>query len=133
MNQEQIALARRAVARKGFRWLDGMRVLRPDGSLPMRRVGENAYVHEGSVSDFKMESATGTMRDDLPDLDDPATLGCLLALVREAWKDPEIYCAKAWMAGWAAYSVSYNDQNLTNDDTFDSEPEALVSALENAP
>ena len=26
--------------------------------------------------------------NDLPDLTDPATLGCLLALVREAWVDP---------------------------------------------
>ena len=29
-------------------------------------------------------------RDALPDLTDPATLGCLLALVREAWQDPTI-------------------------------------------
>jgi hypothetical protein len=36
----------------------------------------------------------GSIRDlyilGLPDLDDPATVGCLLALVRERWGDPSL-------------------------------------------
>jgi len=59
----------------------------------------------------------------LPDLTDPATLGCLLALVREAWDDRYL-CAslsprKLWMVdGWSLH---------------DTEAEALVAALEAAP
>ena len=62
----------------------------------------------------------------VPDLADPATLGCLLALVREAWGNPKIsvvYHADipCWLAnnGCKGYGAS--------------EAEALVSALENAP
>jgi len=61
--------------------------------------------------------------DALPDLTDPATLGCLLALVREAWGDRYL-CAslsprKLWMVdGWSLH---------------DTEAEALVAALEAAP
>jgi len=31
----------------------------------------------------------------LPDLADPATLGCLLALVREAWRCPTVYARQS--------------------------------------
>ena len=61
--------------------------------------------------------------DPLPDLTDPATLGCVLALVREAWDDRYL-CAslsprKLWMVdGWSLH---------------DTEAEALVAALEAAP
>tara|TARA_Y100001963_G_scaffold25915_1_gene35210 strand:+ start:257 stop:571 length:315 start_codon:yes stop_codon:yes gene_type:complete len=69
----------------------------------------------------------------LPDLTDPATVGCLLALVRDAWGDrflvpQEDYCHKAlWcirgrtgMPAWVAVACI-------------SEAEALVAALETAP
>lgn len=66
--------------------------------------------------------------DDVPCLNDPATLGCLLALVREAWGDPTGSCnyidgydCMAWVA-W--FGVEHH--GLT-------ELEALVVALEAAP
>ena len=66
-------LARRAVACKGFRWMPGMRWRTEDD--------------RGRLDDFQPEYM-GRPPGALPDLDDPATLGCLLALVREARGEP---------------------------------------------
>jgi hypothetical protein len=63
----------------------------------------------------------------LPDLSDPATLGCLLALVRKALGDPFVYLAPAdgWFVGRGA-----RDGVIAEGAT---EAEALVVALEGAP
>ena len=60
------SLARRAVAAKHWRWMPGM----------LTNVGERVR--------WETYCLLGTM----PDLTDPATRGCLLALVREAWECP---------------------------------------------
>jgi hypothetical protein len=71
-----------------------------------------------------------------PDFTDAATLGCLLALVREAWGDPTIVTAatlelggvRGWVAEcWAPQSPLHT---LTPRPT---EAAALVAALEAAP
>jgi len=75
MTEEQIALARRAVACKGWEWLPGMLAVEqavPGMALSPHPVRVDDYWHNVGVW--------------LPDLTDPATLGCLLALVREAWE-----------------------------------------------
>jgi hypothetical protein len=66
----------------------------------------------------------------LPDLTDSATLGCLLALVREAWGDPYLTLDIVYVEDhcvWACYSCegiahAYGD----------TESDALVAALESA-
>ena len=85
MTDKQIALARRAVACKGWRWISGMAtaeghrvVLVDDGVLWM------VYADEGKCK-------PGCVEDFVPDLTDPATLGCLLALVREALNSPRVH------------------------------------------
>lgn len=65
--------------------------------------------------------------DALPDLTDPATLGCLLALVREAWGDPAAHVVPD--GDWHVYG----DMPETEYGIGDSEAEALVAALEAAP
>jgi hypothetical protein len=77
MTEEQIALARRAIACPKWRWMPGMRAV--------------------AVRPAPLEPVCSRVPDDprgwtpypgaLPDLTDPATLGCVLALVREAWDD----------------------------------------------
>ena len=79
------ALARRAVACAG--WRPGMRTT----------CGRIVYaIERGCPLGVRMDDrrvrpdCAAIPHDALPDLNDPATLGCLLALVREAWQDPTI-------------------------------------------
>jgi hypothetical protein len=113
-------LLRRAVACKAFRWLPGMLAVEqavPGMALSTRPVRVDNYWH-----------AVGVW---LPDLTDPATLGCLLALVREAWGPaygtgrPHLRpTATGWFVASCGYPVA--PEGLT-------EAEALVAALECAP
>lgn len=70
---------------------------------------------------------------DVPDLRDPATRGCVLELVREICGDDEAY-AMPWHDEDGGWTVCVNDDdgchNIAEGDT---EAEALVAALENAP
>jgi len=63
----------------------------------------------------------------IPDLTDPATLGCLLALVREAWGDADIFGLHYHCDG--GWCVEINDRHFYGD----SMAAALVAALEAAP
>ena len=119
MTDEQIALAKRAVACKGWRFMGGMLVA---DAIGKQRVYDD-------VAGEPYWSADGW----LPDLTDPATVGCLLALVREAWGDDEAY-AIPWHdedGGWTV-CVGEEDRSL-NVSEGDTEAEALVFALEDAP
>jgi hypothetical protein len=80
---------------------------------------------------------TGAERTALPDLEDHATIGCLVALVREAWKtshsiafvETAIDARTERRVWWVNVGVGYmSDARL-----FSSEAGALVNALECAP
>ncbi len=164
MTPELTTLALRAVACKGWRWMPGMRGVR---SFFHPTLGEHVTVNVRIESSLDVElietpsssqelvssahctvSGWTKVSDLLPDLTDPATLGCLLALVREAWADPRIHAAPALYAHdappeyqytishWHVYSPGpYNP--LTEPPkcavTGKTEAEALVAALEAAP
>jgi len=152
MDDEARAIAERAVACEHWRWTPGMRfthrwidsvrvlcgadgeggtdyVVRPgpDGN-------EIQCIDECATMGFfpRTESAYPC----LPDLTDPATLGCLLALVRGAWGDPGasvwfdrrvgLWC---WMADGCMNSVWVP----RDEDGYGSEAAALVAALKAAP
>ena len=71
-------LARAAVDCPKWRWMSGMKVAVP-------------AAHEGDTGYYRILMSTDEPEDDAyPDFSDPATLGCLLALVREAWEAPTI-------------------------------------------
>lgn len=89
IDMEQIA--RRVVACEGWRWMRGMLCLTDEDGYAAR------ILHVG-LTDRQSETADsydgggiitrGCIREgSLPDLTDPATLGCLLALVRDAHRD----------------------------------------------
>jgi hypothetical protein len=69
-------------------------------------------------------------QDAVPDLSDPATLGCLLALVREAWGDPWLCVVGEPETSWRLDAVTAAVSDLHS---FATEAEALVAALESAP
>ena len=127
MNEEQWQeLGRRAVACKAWRWMPGMldgideqRVASVrDGLVTMERDGR------GEALEFDPRLVR---RRPLPDLRDPATVGCLLALVRDAWGDPAICIVEEHRDWWARLN------GLPLCAFADTEAEALVAALEAAP
>ena len=76
--------------------------------------------------------------DWLPDLDDPATVGCLLALVREAHQKPGIYTRRRHGLGDHRAWACFDDGTQLMDSwaitlSGPTEAAALVAALESAP
>lgn len=106
MTEEQIALAKRAVACKGWRWMPGM--------LAADAIGKQRVYDD--VAGEPYWSTDGW----LPDFDDAATLGCLLALYEETRK--MLTCPDPVYTYASAYGLLHPRT-----------AEALVAALEAAP
>jgi len=129
-------LGRRAVACSGWRWLPGMALKHGgklcDGYQGLRGHGED---DDGTIH---LEYATGNqwVRPEnrvqcYPDLTDAATLGCLLALVRDAWGEADAAAVREANEIGQWWVV----RNFGGDyfgEPGKSEAEALVAALEGA-
>ena len=118
----------------GWRVMPGMR--EDDGSLVVSADDRGYITTSGGVHSRSYRDTTDCLDcHTLPlehfeaDLTDPATLGCLLHLVREAWGAPTVF-------------VSYDDASLKwrwdtvhggSKEGWDTEAEALVEALRAAP
>ena len=120
MTEAQIELSRRAVACKGWRWMAGMRWI-------VSRVAP-LEDYSGRIVDGGRRAPDGP---GLPDLTDPATLGCLLALVREAHGDPVLFARFRGARVHPDWMVSWDGSDVIA--TGATEAEALVAALESAP
>jgi hypothetical protein len=117
-------LGRRAVACKHWRWMEGMQV------EPLRfRV---VWMTDDMIGESDQTSYFWkNVPDIFPDLSDAATLGCLLALVREAWGDDRICVAPMTRNTWGV--VIRNPIRIGAQFREDSEAASLVAALEAAP
>ena len=71
--------------------------------------------------------------DCYPDLSDPATLGCVLALVREAWGEDCAYACVVGVHGDGSPKWAVRDIRHGAFAGFQTEAAALVAALESAP
>jgi hypothetical protein len=128
------ALAHRAVACRHWRWMPGMACdwKEPDGCQRVLSVDleSRSYVVDG----FGVEHEWAGAR--LPNLDDPATLGCLLALVREVWgsRFHLILNDDTRTPDWIVCGARLrNGQPVIMKNSFATEAAALVAALEAAP
>ena len=142
MSKISYGLAQRAVACKEWMWMPGMRLRSLRRYL--RIVGCNAdgsYRLSWDDPGRPVEGDTYTIEDlakATPDLRDPATLGCLLALVREAWEphrgDDSVVSTMQVGDKWGV-GARYGSEGLAAIvlPAFDTEAEALVKALEAAP
>jgi len=131
-------LSKRAVACKGWRWMPGMRAKHPNWrGYRVSHVGLTGMFGAcryaspmGGVERAVVALPVPTSSDVLPDLTDAATLGCLLALVREAWGDSDLHVGRR-IAGWGVWTSESTPLPLCVAKA-DTEAEALVAALEAA-
>lgn len=134
-----MTLGQRAVACKGWRWLPGMRILHGGVCIAVGVDGSPYRVGITIGTGAQMLPILGNdgdcIHEAMPDLSDPATLGCLLSLVRAAWDAPGAYVhhdSGAKLEPGHPWEVWCGDgSNIVG--VFDTEAEALVAALESAP
>ena len=122
-------LWRRLLAAGRVRWMSGMLwrsgrrtvFVSGAGTIPLY---EGVYRLPQSAPD-----------DSAPDWTDPATLGCLLAMAREAWGDQRMSVAGDSRAGWSVRGGHQHGSvfRRMGEKTYETEVEALLRAIEAAP
>ena len=137
-------VAKRAVACPKWKWMAGMLLLGQDQTYRLTYVWHGDIEEEDEEDEFhglapilqsgghQNHPAWGWPAPEsgwLPDLEDPATLGCLLAMVRDVWGDENAFVDRR--GGWAC-CVSSKGPLHGHDLEFcgETEAEALVTALE---
>ena len=126
---ESVDLARRAVAYPRWRWLRGAVDIHGSVCRTNLLPAEPLLSPSGKPEEYA-----------LPDLNSPATLGCLLALVREAWSAPRaLVRLSADGVRFHIFDVDraggINEGNWRGwlSEDYPSEAAALIAALEAAP
>ena len=136
-------LAKRAVA--VFKWAPGMR---GQGSIYWKKTtapyrGRIDVMEGRPCVIVRRILARGTCEaiffaeDPVPDIADPATIGCMLAQVREAWGNERMH--PAWTDEHVIHEDGgctgewYMEYSLVDDNSYDTEAEAIIAAMEALP
>jgi len=124
MTADMLDLARRAVACPKWRWMPGMRTTEGIRIVhdPSRFPGACA-LRDGGWTPRLLDPGA------LPDLTDPATLGCLLALVQKARREPTYLPTLVGIVDKWVISPPITWRQTR----YDSYAAVLVAALEAAP
>ena len=83
MTEETLSLSKRLVAFMGFRFVNGMRLYKNIRYIRILKIyaGSMSYCYDELDSEIKLIN----LDDCYPDLEDPATLGCIAKIVQELW------------------------------------------------
>jgi len=127
MTEAQVELAKRAVICKGWRWMPGMRTQSGLRLVVVWGTYNTASVLSDGIDDAHSE--TVSLVEELPDITDPATLGCLLSLVREARGEPTYLptCLDSIEEAWVIEAPSRDRQTR-----YGNYASVLLSALRKA-
>jgi len=140
---QRIELGQQLMACRDARWMPGMLALQVKAP---RFLGET-YAHDRIGTRFRVVdvlevcvcgyNATFNTNSPyfVPDLNDPATRGCALELVRDAWKDPAMFLQPLMEYGGSYWLMWHIDETLHAQAgklpraTGSSEAETLVAAM----
>lgn len=135
MERDMQEISEKLIKSKHFRWMPGMRTLGDwrvinvdaDGVEVVTDLGEVVLFHSGDLPHISSS---------LPDLNDPATLGCLLSLVREKWGNHAMTVANGFEEPkevWSMHDGRISEMSYGHQVSYGhTEAEALVAALEAA-
>ena len=133
MTEAEIALAREVVGSKHWGWMKG--VLGASGTrYDAQDDRGRPYRIESRPVEYPGDSPVCEVygpRDDLPDFTDPATQGCLLALVRKAWGKPDLFVMRDGPKSYGVYEPGVEPVCIVSGCL--TEAAALVAALLAAP
>jgi hypothetical protein len=129
----EIDLGMRAAACMDWRWMEGMQACALPTMDPIRLTGRDAsqawvIFYDKKIARLKPKGIV----DCIPDVNDAATIGCLLELAREAHDDP---CLCTYYRGpeetaHPGWGVSSTAGGMGDIHGIETEAEALVMALE---
>jgi hypothetical protein len=130
MDDRLIDLGKRLVACKGFAWMPGMAIVDDHGVRGyVVSVAQtlNPIVWAANIAGVSRLSAEDVI-ECLPDMSDPATRGCLLAVIRKDHSAPYAQVESDLHLGWRVW---VHDVPIT--DWCSTEDEAMVLAMEFTP
>ncbi len=130
MAESMDPLASQIITFKRWRWVAGMRYRLHSSHPWLRYDGEDCFDDDGNLVPQSPPSLQSVISH--PDLSDPATIGCVLHLISEAWGDKHSYMG--WDGkNWKVFARPVGHIVPVSVGSGITKAEALVAALKRAP